>query len=226
MIKSVISDLFAKSAFGPMQQHMNIVLSCVNLLAPFFQCVMERDWEKAENFEQQMVNLEHEADLLKREILSRLPSGILTPVPREVLFNLIYQQDAAANTADDIVGRITARQVNIPSSLQPSIMALLSLCIEAVKLTHQSVSELDELLELGFRGKESELVKKIIDTLEEHEDKIRSQVRSSRRMTHSLENELSALDAITLYQMIDRLDELARTARNIAMCLEVMLVKL
>lgn len=226
MIKSVISELFAKSPFGPMQQHMDIVMSCVNLLTPFFQSVMARDWEKAESFEQQMINLEHEADLLKREILSRLPSGILTPVPREILCNLIYQQDAAANTADDIVGRITARQVNIPSTLQPSITSLLNLCIEAVKLTHQSVSELDELLELGFRGKESILVQKIIDSLETHEDKIRSQVRSSRRMTHNLEHELSALDAITLYQMIDRLDELARTARNIAMCLEVMLVKL
>ncbi|MBU2711918.1 TIGR00153 family protein [Zooshikella harenae] len=226
MIKSVISELFAKSPFGPMQQHMDIVLSCVKLLEPFFKSVMGRDWDKAENFEQQMINLEHEADLLKREILSRLPSGVLTPVPREILFNLIYQQDAAANTADDIVGRITARQVNIPSALQPSITSLLNLCIEAVKLTHQSVSELDELLELGFRGKESVLVQKIIDSLEEHEDKIRSQVRSTRRTTHSLESELSALDAITLYQMIDRLDELARTARNIAMCLEVMLVKL
>ena len=45
-----ILSLFGHSPIKPLQNHMQTVLQCVELLVPFFQAVIKEDWDAVEKF--------------------------------------------------------------------------------------------------------------------------------------------------------------------------------
>ncbi|MDE1463614.1 TIGR00153 family protein [Spartinivicinus poritis] len=225
MFRHAIFDLFARSPFHPIQQHMVKVLSCVELMPAFMQAAVGDDWDEAAVIERHIYELEHEADELKKEILHRLPSGILTPVPRELLFKLVYDQDEVANIVDNITTRIISRQLVIPEGMMNQLNQFVQVVVDTTTLAHRCVGELDDLLETGFKGKEAEIIAEMTQEVEDLEDTARTQLRENRKAIYSLENQLNPLDAVCLYRVIDDLAELAAAARSVAMQLELMVVK-
>ncbi|WP_163831302.1 TIGR00153 family protein [Spartinivicinus ruber] len=225
MFRHAIIDLFARSPFHPIQQHMVKVLSCVELLPKFMQAAAGDDWEEAAVIERHIYELEHEADELKKEILQRLPAGILTPVPRELLFKLVYDQDEVANIADNITTRIISRQLVIPEKVISPLSQFVKVVVDTTTLAHRCVGELDDLLETGFRGKEADIISEMTQEVEDLEDTARTQLRENRKVIYSLEDQLNSLDAVCLYRVVDDLAEQASAARSIAMQLELMVVK-
>lgn len=225
MFRHAIIDLFARSPFHPIQQHMATVLSCVDLLPKFMQAAASDDWEEAAVLERHIYELEHEADELKKEILQRLPAGILTPVPRELLFKLVYDQDVVANITDDIVARITSRQLVIPEGIIGILNQFVQVVFDSTTLAHRCVGELDELLETGFRGKEADIISEMTQDIEDLEDAARTQLRENRKAIYDHESQLNPLDAVCLYRIIDDLADLAGAARSVATQLELMVVR-
>ncbi|MBA4690688.1 MAG: DUF47 family protein, partial [Pseudomonas sp.] len=69
-------SLFGRSPIGPMQQHMGKSHECAANLVPLFQAVMAEDWEKVEQIQQQMAQLENEADKLKKSVRQHLPKSL------------------------------------------------------------------------------------------------------------------------------------------------------
>ncbi|RCL59295.1 MAG: DUF47 family protein, partial [Pseudomonas sp.] len=69
-------SLFGRSPIGPMQQHMAKSHECAANLVPLFQAVMAEDWEKVEQIQQQMAQLENEADKLKKSVRQHLPKSL------------------------------------------------------------------------------------------------------------------------------------------------------
>ena len=72
---------------------------CAANLVPLFQAVMAEDWEKVEQIQQQMAQLENEADKLKKSVRQHLPKSLFLPVPRSDLLDLLSVQDKIANRA-------------------------------------------------------------------------------------------------------------------------------
>jgi predicted phosphate transport protein (TIGR00153 family) len=88
-----ISRIFGKSPVGPIQEHMNTCYLCAKELNKFFASVVAQDWESAEQSRARIVELENEADDLKKQIRSQLPKSLFMPVPREDLLELLLVQD-------------------------------------------------------------------------------------------------------------------------------------
>ena len=44
--------VFAKSPLKPIEDHIDLVDQCTQLLAPFFECVFQCDWTQAEKVQQ------------------------------------------------------------------------------------------------------------------------------------------------------------------------------
>ena len=80
-----ISRIFGKSPVGPIQEHMNTCYGCSKQLVTFFAHVVADDWDAAEATRSRIVELENEADDLKKQIRAQLPKSLLMPVKSYLL---------------------------------------------------------------------------------------------------------------------------------------------
>ncbi|ABO22490.1 TIGR00153 family protein [Shewanella loihica] len=220
-----ILGVFAKSPIKPLQDHIDKVHDCASILVPFFDATVAGDWDKAVQLRKQISQSEREADELKREIRLTLPGGLFMPVERTDLLELLTQQDKIANKAKDISGRVIGRQLLVPEAIQDTFNAYLARCLDAVAQAKQAINELDDLLETGFRGREVDLVAKMIvelDKIEEDTDDLQIKIR---RQLFSIENQLNPVDVMFLYKIIEWVGDLADLAERVGSRLELMLAR-
>ncbi|RUO80712.1 TIGR00153 family protein [Idiomarina tyrosinivorans] len=217
--------VFAKSPIKPMINHIELVHDCAMGLKDFFAAVYKADWAAAEIARKTIVTKEKQADELKREIRLNLPGGLFMPVERTDLLELVSQQDRIANKAKDISGLITGRELVIPAALVESFDAYLNRCLDAASKARDTISEFDDLLETGFKGRERDLVNGMIaelDQIEEDTDQLQIQLRRDFR---KIESEMSALDAMFLYRILDWVGDLADLSERVGSRFELMLAR-
>lgn len=225
MAMNNILGLFAQSPLKPLQKHSKKVTECCGLLIPFFKASFENNWQEAEKIRAQITDLEHRADLLKREIRLKSPRGLFMPVDRSDLLELVTQLDKLANFAKDISGRIIGRQLLIPTEVQPTFMNFLSRSLDSTVQVGKVISEMDHLLETGFRGRELTFVNNMIlelDTIEDDTDQLQIMLRKA---IYSIENEHSPIDIMILYKVVEWVGVLADQAQRIGSRIELMLAR-
>jgi predicted phosphate transport protein (TIGR00153 family) len=160
--RTPLFNMFGPSPIQPLETHMDKTHACVQLLLPFFETVLVSDWQAAEELYRKISEYEHEADQLKRDLRLHLPKGLFLPVARSDLLMMLVLQDRIANKAKDISGLVCGRQMHIPEEIKISYMEFLRRCLDAETQAQKAISELDDLIEAGFRGKEVSLVEDII----------------------------------------------------------------
>ncbi len=218
-------SLFGRSPIGPMQQHMAKAHECAANLLPFIEASMAGDWNQAEQIQQQMARLEQEADKLKKDVRLNLPKSLFLPVPRSDLLELLSVQDKVANRAEDIVGLMLGRQMQVPAALQVLMRQYVARTVDASAQALRAMNELDELLETGFAGREAKLVETLVEELGQIEqDTDRLQVEM-RRGLFALEKELPPVDVMFLYQIIDWIGDVADRAQRVGNRLEQLLAR-
>lgn len=218
-------SLFGRSPIGPMQQHMAKAHECAANLVPLFEAVMTEDWERVEEIQQEMAQLEGEADKLKKNVRQHLPKSLFLPVPRSDLLELLSVQDKVANRAKDIAGLILGRCMTVPADMQPLMLAYVQRSVDASAQALKALNELDELLETGFSGREVSLVEGLVQEIGEIEretDRMQIQVR---RALYKLEKELPPVDVIFLYTIIEWIGDVADRAERVGNRLEQLLAR-
>lgn len=220
-----ILGVFAKSPLKPLELHIRKVNECAALLPSFLVATEQSDWDEASNIRTNISTLEKEADALKREIRSDLPGGIFMPVERTDVLELVSQQDKIANKTKDIAGRIFGRQLVIPAALSSEFNAYVERCLDAIKQAAEAIYELDDLLETGFRGREVDLVEKMIVELALIEDDTDRMQISLRRNLMAIETDMNPVDVMFLYQIIEWVGDLADLAERVGARLEIMLAR-
>ncbi len=215
--------MFGSSPIKPIQEHMSVVASCVEELTHFFKAVFDADWVEAEKYQQRISALEHEADIIKRNVRSNLPKKMFTSIDRGDLLALFLEQDLLANRAKDIAGIIFGRQMVFPGNIIASFMVYVDRSIDATFQARTAINELDELQEVGFSGKEVRIVEHMIAQLEviEHEtDVLQIQLR---RSLQALEQEWSPVDMMFLYRIVEWVGDLADQAQKVGARLQLLL---
>ena len=225
MAPNMITSLFGRSPVKPLQDHMAAAHKCISRLIPFFDAVLENDWEQVAKLQKEISKLENEADELKRELRMHLPNSLLMPVSRRDLLEVLSMQDKIANKAKDIAGLITGRKMSFPREIAPLIKQYVQRSIDASEQACVAINEFDELVETGFSGREVKLVESMIEKLDEIEsdnDRIQVQVRAEM---FKLEKELHPIDVIFMYKIIDWIGELADRAQRVGSRMELMLAR-
>ncbi|WP_448213760.1 TIGR00153 family protein [Colwellia sp. MEBiC06753] len=225
MPNNSILGVFAKSPIKPLEKHIRIVTKCARQLPPFFDAVEAKDWDKAAKVRGKISQIEKDADALKRQLRLELPGGLFMPVNRADLLELLTQQDRIANKAKDISGRVLGRKLDIPAELQTDFRSYLTRCIDATEKAADAINELDDLLETGFRGREVNLVEKMILQLDEIEDDTDSMQIALRQSLLNIEKDLNPVDVMFLYQIIEWVGDLADLAERVGARLEILLAK-
>ncbi|PJD90480.1 MAG: TIGR00153 family protein [Legionella sp.] len=220
-----IFNMFGPSPIRPIEQHIRKAHQCAKQLCPFFEAVLKKDWKVAENIKEKIITLEKEADRIKRDLRLNLPTGLFLPVSRTDLLELLSAQDRIANQAEHIAELIISRKMIIPDALVPAFMPFLTCCLSASKQACKAINELDELLETGFRGNEVKIVEEMIVTLDEIEHDSDEKLSNIRHRIFELENELSAIDIVFLYKLVQWIGELAEHAQTVGARLQILIAR-
>lgn len=222
---SSIAGLFGRSPIIPLQQHYDTVHECALGLGEFFAAVSAGDWDAAQEARRRIVDLENQADELKKEFRLNLPKSLFLPVSRSDLLELISVQDKVANKAKDIAGLMLGRKMTIPAPLASAMGDYLQGAIDTSAQARKAINELEELVETGFSGREIKLVQNLIEELDRLERTNDDQQVQIRAQLFKLEAEMPPVDVIFLYKIIDWVGDLADRAQKVGGRLQLLLAR-
>lgn len=220
---NVLANIFGSSPVRPLEKHMGVSFQGAKQLREFFEAAIAGDWDTASVHCEKIVQLEHKADDLKKEIRISMPKSLFMPVPREDLLELVLVQDRIANRAKDISRIVLGRKMEIPSVIAEQFLDFVDRNIDAAKQARKSVRELDELFTTGFRGAEVELVSGLIEELDRIETDTDDKQADLRWAVFAIEDEMKPVDAMFLYKIIELTGEIADMAERVGRRLELLL---
>jgi predicted phosphate transport protein (TIGR00153 family) len=219
------ASLFAKSPFKPMQEHMRVVKRCTSQVTKIFEALCEGDQESVEKIKEKIFALENEADDIKNDIRAHLPKSLLMPVDRRDLLEVLDLQDSIADTAQDIAGLLVERRMDVPQDMREPLIALTNRCVDACNQTAAIIEHLDELVETGFRGIESEGVLEMVDELNKIESDTDQMGLELARSLFAHEDEMKPVSVMFWYDLIEMIGGLADYAEKVGNRLRLLLAR-
>ena len=223
--KRTLSELISKSPFGPIQVHMEKTKQCAQELLVYLDAATSNDWNKATISRQKIIQLEKDADELKAETRDLLPKGLFLFVPRGDLLDLIGLADEIPNTIKDVSGLMYGRKMIIPSQISNSFKEFSTEAVSAVTTASAAIDQLTEVSRLAFGSKASTELDKIISSLDSQEREIDQLEVVVRQQLFDIEKDLPPVDVMFLYDVINKIGELADRAEQLGHRLTLIAVR-
>ena len=211
-----LSGLLRGSPFKPIQEHMRIVFSCVCLIPPLFDAVYREDHESMADFAGQIKHLETQADKKKSTFRLNMPKSLFLPVDRKDLLSLIGDQDKIADITEDIAKTFLFREMSVPTEIKNLLDELLEGTMEISAAAKDMIEQLDELLEVGFTGRELDKVSAMIAGVRRSEHNIDEIMHRIKKKLFSIEKSLDPVSVMFWYQMIDMIGFISDQSENLA----------
>ncbi|MDM8539977.1 TIGR00153 family protein [Desulfococcaceae bacterium HSG9] len=211
---SPFAGLMRQSPFKPIQKHMRIVSRCVAEMRPLFDAMIKKDREQINALVVKIGELEGEADQIKNELRLRMPKRLLMAVARRDLLSLIQQQDAIADTVEKISQIVAWRDMEIPEAIEELLLNLVQHTTDICSQAAAMIEQLDELLAVGFGGKQSGIVSEMITNVKRSEHKIDFLISDLNRTLFSIEDRLNPVSAMFWYQLIELIGDISNQAEN------------
>jgi hypothetical protein len=222
---TTFSRLFGHSPFTALQQHMRAVVECAREVRPLIDALVAGDQQRVEDHKDRIFAQEAEADRIKHELRAHLPKSLFMPVDRRDLLEVLQLQDTIANTAQDIAGLLIERRMSIPEFLREPLTELTARCIDTVDHAATVIDELDELLAIGFRGREVDRVDEMLVELNRIEDETDELGIRLARALFDHESELDPVSVMMWYQIIEWVGDLADYAEKVGDHLRLLIAK-
>jgi predicted phosphate transport protein (TIGR00153 family) len=222
---TTFSKLFGHSPFTALQQHMRAVVECAREVRPLIDALVAGDQQRVEDHKDRIFAQEAEADRIKHELRAHLPKSLFMPVDRRDLLEVLQLQDTIANTAQDIAGLLIERRMSIPEFLREPLTELTARCIDTVDHAAKVIDELDELLAIGFRGREVDRVDEMLVELNRIEDETDELGIRLARALFDHESELDPVSVMMWYQIIEWVGDLADYAEKVGDHLRLLIAK-
>ncbi|MCP3889655.1 MAG: TIGR00153 family protein [Desulfobulbaceae bacterium] len=211
-----LSGLLRGSPFKPIQEHMSVVFSCVCLIPPLFDAVYREDTAQVLDFANQINKLETDADKLKSTFRLNMPKSLFLPVDRKDLLSLIADQDKIADSAEDIGKIFLCRDMIVPEGIKDLLDELLEGTMEITGAAREMIEQLDELLMVGFSGREIAKVSDMIAAVRRSEHNIDDIVHRIRKALFSIEQKLDPVSVMFWYKIIEQLELISDQSENLA----------
>ncbi len=207
--------LFGHSPFKPLQQHMRLVVQCANEVPTLMEALCQDDGNKVQSTRDEIFKLENAADEIKTQLRAHLPKRLFMPVDRRDVLEILDLQDTIADTAQDIAGMLVVRKMEIIEPMHVPLLVLTRRCVDACNQMAKIMEQLDELLETGFRGPESERVLEMIDELNMIETDTDQKGAEVLRIIFDHEEELGPVSVIIWLRLIHWIGDLADFAERV-----------
>jgi predicted phosphate transport protein (TIGR00153 family) len=225
MAGGYLSGIFGSSPVRPLQKHMMQVIECVKELVPYIDAVLTGDTPLRNKHHKNIVDLEHKADDLKKELRLQLPSSLFMPIDRRDVLEVLTMQDMVAGAARDVAGIIVGRNIQIPKEMQANYRELVVTCVQSCEQAYLAIRDLDELIETGFGDSERDRVGKILIELDRIEQETDEQAITLSHQLFALEDQLKPVNVMFLYRVIDKTSGIADRAQRVGSRLQLMLAR-
>ena len=190
-------SMFMTSPFEGLQEHAEKVKECGWAFQQAIECHLAEKCKTFEEFRQEVIHLETEADVIKRRIRGHLPKGTLMPVYNFLLFRYLREQDQVIDAVEDALDWISFRnEPGIPPELEKEFLILTDAVIDPIEELSKMVAE----ARIYFRNYSEDqrvIIKNIIRALrrQEHEaDKAEDMVKQKVLNMN--------IDAVTVFHMV------------------------
>lgn len=206
--------LMGSSPFKAIQKHMRVVAECASQLTPLMESLAKGDAAQVTSACQRIIALEQQADELESALCSRLPKSLFMPVDRRDLLEMIEDQDDVADTCQKIANILMQRQLAVPAGMAQALVATTSGCVGVVQKTLGIVEELDELVEMGFGGREAEKVLKMLADLDANKAQTDQLVAKLAVMLFDHEAGMTPLAVVNWSKLLDDVGNVANAAQK------------
>jgi predicted phosphate transport protein (TIGR00153 family) len=222
---NTFSKLFGQSPFTALQKHMRVVLECAREVPPLIEALVAGDQLRVVELRDRIFEREAEADRIKHELRAHLPKSLFMPVDRRDLLEVLLLQDTIANVAQDVAGLLVERKMSIPDFLREPLIELTARCVDTVEHAAKVIEELDEMLALGFRGREVDRVDEMLKELNAIEDETDELGIALARALFDHEDEMKPVSVMMWYQIIEWIGDLADYAEKVGDHLRLLIAK-
>lgn len=162
-------SMFITSPFEGLLEHAEKVKEGAWHFQQAMECHFARNCNRFEEFRQEILELEHEADAIKRRIRGHLPKGVLMPVDKFQLFQYLREQDRVLDSVKDTLELISFRtQPGIPEALGKDFAVLVDTVVEPIEGLSLMVAIAKKYFDT-YSEKQRQLVKEAIRELREQE---------------------------------------------------------
>lgn len=219
-----IVQLFGRSPFAPLQNHMEKVSETVHELDRLLHALIDRDDNELQKTAEHISDLEHAADILKNDIRNHLPSSLFLSIDRATFLEMLHLQDSIADAAEDISVLVTLRPMILLDSFKKEYLEFLQKNIASFDAAHRIIQEVHELQESSFGGAEAEKVKTMCDEVVflEHETDIIQQ--KALKSLYAAESELSYGLFFQWQKVFEATASIANISEKLANCVRMTLV--
>ncbi len=190
-------SMFMTSPFEGLQEHAEKVKECGWAFQQAIECHLADKCGTFEEFRQEVIQLEREADAIKRRIRGHLPKGTLMPVYNFLLFRYLREQDQVIDSVEDALDWISFRsEPGIPAELEKEFVILADVVIDPIEELSKMVAEARKYFK-NYSEEQRVIIKNIIRTLrqQEHEaDRAEDMVKQKVLNMN--------IDAVTVFHMV------------------------
>ena len=204
-----LASLLGRSPFGPLQEHMDQVVTCAEGVPALFEALIAGDMDALRAQQVRVSEMESAADALKNDLRNHLPRKLFMPVDRRDLLEILDLQDTIADVAEDIGDMLVARNFTVPAPMQEPLLKFVHTAVSAATAGRLVVKQLDELVEVGFAGPESEAVLAQIEQVLQLEDEADLLELEVAQVLFAHEDEMSAVSVILWLRILDWVGDLA-----------------
>ena len=212
MTTNPLAKIFIRSPFEPITKHSEITKEAIEKLNAAFNLFFERDYSMMETLCKEVIDLETDADNIKAKIREKLPSGILMPVSRGDILDLIDHQDKIADQAENLAQWLLIKETDsIPLKMVEFMKKIMDLNVKIAEAYLNAVKEFKDVIETIFMKKEINDVMKYIEIAENLEGEI-------DRIQFTLRNsffDFKEIDPVSLYyttKIIDIISDISDKA--------------
>lgn len=194
-------------------RHFALISQVLEAFTAMFEHYM-RDEKLFKEQAYRIHTLEHEADLVRRDIQVKLTEGAFLPVYREDYIRMADYVDKIANRAEDVGDFLVLTRPHIPDFLRSDFTRMVSLSVETYEPLKDAMnilrSDMDGITEFRARVAQGE---QQVDAL-------------VWDMTKNLfKSSLDLAQKLHVKGLIDKIGELSNRAEDVADHFEIMLIK-
>ena len=224
--RAPVADTFRrKSPFGQLLEHMEKVRECIEILGDGLIKYYNGNYKGFSDLAEKVSEIEHEADMIKRNLRNHLPTSLFMPVDKGKFMWALREQDKILDHAENLVKMLDMRHTKIPKELQEVFISHLKLVMKTVDAMQDAVGNIRDLVETSFVKREREQTKKYIYKVHELEWKADQKKYEMTQGIYNLEKKLDPMDVYHLLKIADWVDDIADHAENVADWLRAMIAK-
>jgi uncharacterized protein len=189
--------MFVSSPFEGLQEHAEVIKDCSWAFQEAVECQISYNCSRFDSLRGNIIEMEREADAIKRRIRGHIPKGTLMPIDKFQLFRYLKEQDSVLDSMEETLDWISVRpNAAIPEELHKDIFYLVDTVLDPVEELSSMVAEARKYFKT-YKEAQRVIVKDIIRTL-------RLQEREADQVEHTIKAKVFNMDVdpVTIFHIV------------------------